>query len=288
MRNTFAGAFHETHRKDLSMPSELVPIVLPIVFLYGIVIGSFLNVCIYRIPLGQSVAKERSHCMHCGHQLSWYELIPIVSWLALCGKCRKCKAKISVQYPLIEALNGILYMVIFYVHGFTVTDQTVVTEPITVMIESGIYCLMTSALIVLGVIDERTGEIPIGINIFLLVLGIAEVVLRRDAWLSHVIGMLVVSGFLEILFLLSKGRAIGGGDIKLMATAGLILGWEIIILAFIIGCILGSVIHLTRMKITKTDHVLAFGPYLSAGIWIAAVWGTQLIHFYISMFVLMN
>lgn len=220
--------------------------------------------------------------MRCGHPLSWYELIPIVSWLALRGKCRKCKAKISVQYPLVEALNGILYVVIFYVHGFTVTDLTASTDPIVVMIESGIYCLMTSALIVLSVIDERTGEIPIGINIFLLVLGIAETVLMRDAWHTHVIGMLVVSGFLEMIFLLSKGRAIGGGDIKLMATAGLILGWEKIILAFGIGCILGSVIHLTRMKLTKKDHVLAFGPYLAAGIWIAAVWGTQMIHFYIN------
>lgn len=267
------------------MPSELVPIVLPIVFLYGIVIGSFLNVCIYRIPLGESVAKERSHCMHCGHQLSWYELIPIVSWLALRGKCRKCKAKISVQYPLVEALNGILYVLIYYVHGFAAMNPKVAVDSVMSLIESGIYCLMASALIVLSVIDERTGEIPVGINIFLLVLGIAEVMLMRDAWLSHVVGMLVVSGFLEIVFLLSKGKAIGGGDIKLMAAAGLILGWEKIILAFGIGCILGSVIHLARMKLTKTDHVLAFGPYLSAGILIAAVWGTQMIQFYITMFI---
>lgn len=266
------------------MPGELIPIVLPIVFLYGIVIGSFLNVCIYRIPLGESVAKERSHCMNCGHQLSWYELIPIISWFALGGKCRKCKAKISVQYPLIEALNGILYVLIFYVYGFTVADERMYVDLVWVMIECGIYCLMTSALIVLSVIDERTGEIPLGINIFLLVLGITEVILHRDAWLSHVIGMLAVSGFLTILFLISKGRAIGGGDIKLMAAAGLILGWQKIVLAFGIGCILGSVIHLTRMKLTKTDHVLAFGPYLSAGILIAAMWGTQMIHFYISMF----
>lgn len=258
------------YQKGILMPSELVPIVLPIVFLYGIVIGSFLNVCIYRIPLGENVAKERSHCMQCGHMLSWFELIPIFSWLALRGRCRKCKAKISAQYPLIEALNGILYVIVFYVHGFSW--------------ESGIYCLMTSALIVLSVIDERTGEIPIGINIFLLTLGVAELALSREMWLSHVIGMVAVSGVLELLFILSKGNAIGGGDIKLMATAGLILGWEKIVLAFFIGCILGSIIHLTRMKLTKAEHVLAFGPYLSAGIFIAAVWGTQMIHFYIDRF----
>lgn len=265
------------------MPSELIPLVLPIVFLYGIVIGSFLNVCIYRIPLGESVAKERSHCMQCGHQLSWYELIPLVSWVVLRGKCRKCHAKISAQYPVVEALNGILYVVIFYVHGFT--EELSVVYDISLIAESVIYCLMTSALIVLTVIDERTGEIPVGINIFLLVLGIAETVLAHEVWLSHIIGMVVVSGFLELIYLLSKGSAIGGGDIKLMAAAGLILGWEKIVLAFFIGCILGSVIHLTRMKLTKADHVLAFGPYLSAGIFVAAVWGTQLIHFYINTFI---
>lgn len=118
--------------------------------------------------------------MQCGHQLSWYELIPIVSWVALRGKCRKCHAKISVQYPLVEALNGFLYVILFYVHGFT--EDTAVVYDMQLLMETIIYCLMTSALIVLTVIDERTGEIPVGINIFLLVLGIAETVLARDAW----------------------------------------------------------------------------------------------------------
>lgn len=253
------------------MPKELIPIVLPIAFLYGIVIGSFLNVCIYRIPLGQSVAKERSHCMSCGHQLKWYELIPLISWLALRGRCRKCHTKLSAQYPIVEAANGILYVVIFYVHGFC--------------LESGIYCLMASALLVLGVIDERTGEIPLGINLFLLGLGICELIFMRETWLEHVIGMAAVSGFLGILFLLSKGRAIGGGDVKLMAAAGLILGWKNIILAFFMGCILGSVIHLTRMKLKHAEHVLAFGPYLAAGIFLAALWGEQMIDFYMTSFI---
>lgn len=252
------------------MQRELLPFVLPIVFLYGIVIGSFLNVCIYRIPLGESVAKERSHCMSCGHQLAWYELIPIFSWLALGGRCKSCKAKISAQYPIVEALNGILYVVVFYVCGLH--------------LESVIYCLMASALLVLSVIDERTGEIPIGINLFLLVLGICEVVLNRDMWANHLIGMLVVSGFLGIIFLLSKGRAIGGGDVKLMATTGLILGVEKIVLAFMVGCVAGAVIHLIRMKLSDAEHVLAFGPYLSAGVFVAAVWGTQMIDFYFNTY----
>lgn len=253
------------------MQEDLLMVVLPIVFLYGIVIGSFLNVCIYRIPLGESVAKQRSHCMSCGHPLAWYELIPVLSWLALGGKCRSCKAKISAQYPLVEVLNGILYVIVFYVNGLT--------------LESVIYCLMTSALIVLSVIDERTGEIPFGINAFLFVLGICEMILRRDMWMNHIIGMLAVSGFLELIYLLSKGRAIGGGDIKLMAAAGLILGFEKIVLAFMVGCVAGAVIHLIRMKLSGAEHVLAFGPYLSAGVFVSAVWGTQLIDFYINTYI---
>lgn len=208
--------------------------------------------------------------MSCGHQLAWYELIPIFSWLALGGKCKSCKAKISAQYPIVEAVNGILYVVVFYVCGLQA--------------QSIIYCLMVSALLVLSVIDERTGEIPPSINLFLLVLGICEVALHRDMWPEHLIGMLVVSGFLGIIFLLSKGRAIGGGDVKLMATTGLILGAEQIVLAFMIGCIAGAVIHLIRMKISDAEHVLAFGPYLSAGVFIAAVWGTQMIDFYFNIY----
>ena len=122
-----------------------------IVFLYGIVIGSFLNVCIYRIPEKQNIVKVRSHCMSCGYQLRWYDLIPLFSYICLGGRCRKCRAKLSVQYPLIEALNGSLYVVIVYVNG--------------VSVESLLYCLLTSALITLSMIDVRTYEIPFGINL---------------------------------------------------------------------------------------------------------------------------
>lgn len=249
------------------MTQELVPFYLFIIFLYGIVIGSFLNVCIYRIPLGQSIAGERSHCMNCGYRLKWYDLIPVFSYLALRGKCRKCKAAISAQYPIVEAANGILYIIIFLINGY--------------QIESIIYCLMASALLVLSVIDIRTYEIPFGINIFILVLGIIHAGLDISHWRDYVIGFFAVSVFLEIILLLSKGRAVGGGDVKLMAAAGLLLGYQQIILAFLVGCVLGSVIHLARMKFSSADRVLALGPYLSAGILFAALWGQQLIDAYI-------
>ena len=241
-----------------------------VVFLYGIVIGSFLNVCIYRIPNKESIARKRSHCMSCGYQLKWYDLVPLFSYLFLGGKCRKCKQKISVQYPLIEGLNGCLYLLIFSVYGLSM--------------ETLLYCLLGSALIVLSVIDFRTFEIPFGVNLFILALGLIRVITDYTNWLSYGIGLLSVSLVLYIIFLATNGRGIGGGDIKLMAVCGLLLGWKRIILAFALGCIIGSVVHLIRMRVTKADHVLAMGPYLSIGVMIAALWGNDLIQWYLSVY----
>lgn len=238
------------------------------IFLFGIVIGSFLNVCIYRIPKKENIVKIRSHCMECNYQLKWYDLVPLFSYIFLGGRCRKCKTRLSVQYPLIEGLNGILYVLIVTVNGLT--------------IESLLYCLMFSVLVTLSVIDFRTYEIPLGINLFILALGLIRVGLDYKNFLNYLIGFLSVSGFLYLLYLLTKGRGIGGGDIKLMAVSGLMLGWKCNILALAFGCILGSVIHLIRMKVSKEDHVLALGPYLSVGIMIATLWGNDLIGWYLT------
>ncbi len=239
-----------------------------IIFLYGIVIGSFLNVCIFRIPKQENIVKIRSHCMNCGYQLKWYDLVPVFSYLCLGGKCRSCKQKISVQYPLIELLNGVLYCIVFAVYGISV--------------EALLYALLTSALITLSVIDLRTYEIPVGINIFILTLGLIRIVTDYADWLDYAVGFFLVSGFLYIVYLVTKGRGIGGGDIKLMAVSGLLLGWKQILLAFVLGCIIGSVIHMIRMKMSGQGHVLAFGPYLSVGIMIAALAGDQMIAWYLS------
>jgi Type II secretory pathway, prepilin signal peptidase PulO and related peptidases len=239
-----------------------------IIFLFGVNIGSFLNVCICRIPKGESIVTTPSHCVSCGKQLKWYELIPLFSWLALRGKCGGCGSVISAQYPLIEAVNGILWAVVFHCTGFS--------------IETIFFCLMTSALIVLSVIDSRTFEIPQGINIFILVLGIIHTVLNLNNLIDYVIGFFAVSGILFVIFVLTAGRGIGGGDIKLMAVCGLLLGWKLIVLAFFIGCIIGSIIHVAKMYLFKAKNVLAMGPYLSVGIFISALWGDGLINWYLS------
>ena len=246
---------------------ELTPYI--IIFIFGITIGSFLNVCIYRIPLGESIVMAPSHCMTCGRKLKWYDMVPVFSWLVLGGKCRNCKSKISVQYPIIEGVNGILYVMICAVNGLEWS--------------SVIYCFMASALLVLSIIDWRTYEIPFGINVFLFVLGIAMTILDRGNLAEHLIGMICVSGLLGILYLLTGGRAIGGGDIKLMFACGLILGWKLILLAFFLGCIIGSVVHIIRMSVKKAGRMLAMGPYLSAGILLAALWGNAWINWYLSL-----
>lgn len=246
---------------------ELIPYI--IIFIFGITIGSFLNVCIYRIPLGESIVAAPSHCMTCGRKLKWYDMVPVFSWLVLGGKCRNCKSKISVQYPIIEGVNGILYVMICAVNGLEWS--------------SVIYCFMASALLVLSIIDWRTYEIPFGINVFLFILGVAMTILDRGNLAEHLIGMICVSGLLGILYLLTGGRAIGGGDIKLMFACGLILGWKLILLAFFLGCIIGSVVHIIRMSVKKAGRMLAMGPYLSVGILLAVLWGNAWINWYLSL-----
>ena len=257
-------------------------IVYGIVLIYGLLIGSFLNVCIFRIPDESSIVTGRSHCMNCNSKLKWYELIPVFSYIFLLGKCKSCKSKISIQYPIVEALNGIVYVLVFYLFGWSAPH---------VILLNVVYCLVISALIVLSLIDFRTNTIPIGINIFIMIMGLAAALIKyiwfgrnTEMMLDHAIGFFAVSSFLLLIFYASKGRGIGGGDIKLMAGAGLLLGWELILLAFFIGCVLAAIIHPIRMRINHLNRVLAFGPYLSIGIIVALLYGKQIITWYLDTF----
>lgn len=255
------------------MQAEII--LYAIIFLYGIVIGSFLNVLIYRIPLKENIATDRSHCMTCGSKIKWYDLVPIFSYMVLKGRCRSCGTRISIQYPLIEAINGFGYVFIFAVKGFSQL--------------SILFCLTFSILIVISVIDFRTYEIPVALNIAIGVLGVIHLILDFENLLEYLIGFCAISGFMLALLIIGRAvkgvDAFGGGDIKLMAAAGLLVGWKNIILAFLIGCVLGAVIHSVRMRVSDEDSVLAFGPYLCAGLFIAMLFGERIIQWYIGLLV---
>lgn len=248
------------------------PTMLPIyiiVFLLGACVGSFMNVCILRIPAGESIVTGPSHCMTCGKRLKWYELIPIFSWLALRGRCSGCHSRISAQYPLIEAANAVLWLLVCARFGLTP--------------DSILGCLFASVLLVASFIDARTREIPPGTTIFVAVLGILRLLIHLSDWKSALLGLVCVSGVLLLVLLVTGGRGVGGGDVKLMAGTGLFLGFGLNLLAFFMGCVLGAAIHLLRMRFAHAGRDLAFGPYLSAGAVIALLWGDALISWYIGL-----
>lgn len=161
-----------------------------IVFLYGIIIGSFLNVCIYRMPKGESVVTVGSHCMNCKHPLKWYDLFPVFSYLVLRGKCRYCGAKISIQYPLVELANGILYVLVVAICGL---------NP-----DSILWCVLTSIMIVIAVTDLKTMKFPAVCEILMIVVGGVHLFFHASQWLYYIAGALFMGVFLLVCALLFK------------------------------------------------------------------------------------
>lgn len=256
----------------------LIPVLIScIACLFGLAIGSFLNVLIYRIPQKQEFVKTPSHCMQCNHRLAWYDLVPLFSWLFLKGKCRYCKSPISKQYPLVELANALLWLSIFLTKLLGTNDDPLV------LVHALLLSLMCSCLLALSVIDFRTFEIPVGFNIAIAIFGAIRLLTDLSAWKDALIGLVCISLPLFLIFLISKGRAIGGGDVKLMAACGFLIGWQHICFAFVVGCILGSVIHIIRMKVSGVEHVLAMGPYLSLGVVLSIFVCDPFINWYISL-----
>ena len=250
------------------MDLTMLPICI-LVFLLGLCVGSFCNVCILRIPAGESIVTTPSHCMACGRRLKWYELLPLFSYLALRGRCSGCHSPISVQYPLIEAANGALWLLVF--HRFGLSPDTL------------LGCFFVSVLLVASVIDARTRELPPGTTIAVAVLGGLRLLLHLSEWRSMLLGLAAVSGVLLVLLLVTGGGAVGGGDVKLMAGTGLFLGFRLNLLAFFLGCVFGSAVHLFRMRFCGAGRELAFGPYLAAGAVSALLWGDALIGWYLHL-----
>lgn len=236
----------------------------------GLLIGSFLNVCIYRIPIKKSVAYGRSFCTSCKNTIKPYDLIPVFSYLILGGKCRFCKEKISIRYPSIEFLTGILYAVVFLRFGYTV--QTI------------IMCALASILIVASMIDFDIMEIPNRLNILIVVLAIFSMVTQPLSIKEKIIGFFIVSVPTLLIAVLTKG-GIGGGDIKLLASSGLLLGYKSVLVATFIGVMIGGIVGMIKLiKHKQRKQEMPLGPYLSIGIMIAALYGDFIFSYYISLF----
>lgn len=235
----------------------------------GFVIGSFLNVCIYRIPLHLNIAKGRSFCPSCHTTLKPYDMVPIFSYLILRGKCRKCKAPISVQYPLVEALTGILFLAAFLAHGFT--------------IYSGLLCLFFCCLIVVSITDIQTMTIPDSLQVFIFILAVINIIVTPNEFIEKLIGLAVIS--IPMLLIAAITGGFGGGDVKLCAVSGLFLGWKLVLLGAFAGCILAScwsILLIIRKKADK-NTLISFGPFLCFGFLFAALFGSQLITWYLSL-----
>lgn len=251
-----------------------------IVFLYGIAVGSFLNVLIFRLPKNESLTKSSSHCMTCGAKIKAYDLIPLFSWLILRGKCRNCKEKISPRYPIVEALNGIVYVITFTVLDFNV--------------KSIITALFFSLLIVVGFMDWDTLEMDLRILVSIGVLAVISAILTDELTIpNRIIGGLCVSVPFFLIGEISgkiiekktgeKIRGIELGDTILMFFSGLLIGTKPIIVSAAFGIMiaaLGGIINKIRTKESK----FAFGPYLAIGIAIGTLFGNQMIDAYINWF----
>ncbi len=237
--------------------------------LFGLFIGSFLNVCIYRLPRGNFFSKSRSYCPCCRNQIVWYDNIPLISWFVLGGRCRNCKEKISIRYPAIEAINMVLWLVCYLVLGFSIGTV--------------ILCIVFSILLVMSMIDIDIQEIPNALILSIVVLAIPYVFASGLPLWEHILGAFVMSIPLFVVGIITGG--IGGGDIKLLFATGILLGYKLTLVAglagIIIGALVGVVLLISRKAGRKT--AMPLGPALASGFVIAALWGNQVFDWYIGL-----
>ncbi len=243
-------------------------IIKVIIFLLGLIIGSFLNVCIYRIPNKISISYPPSHCPNCEHKLNALDLIPVLGFLINRGRCRYCKEKISIQYPIIELIIAIIFLFLFNKFGFCIYFVK--------------YAVITSLLIIVTLIDLKTQEIPDGLIIFGLIAGLLFNLYDIKAdMLKGILGFLLGGGTFLIIAMVTQG-AMGGGDIKLMAVLGLFFGWEMIILIALLSFLLGAIISLILIatKIKGRKDFIPFGPFISIAALITIFYGQQILQLY--------
>jgi leader peptidase (prepilin peptidase)/N-methyltransferase len=272
-------------------------VILACALLLGLVIGSFLNVCIVRIPRGESIVRPASHCVGCGRGIRPYDNIPVFSWLILRGRCRTCKRPISWMYPAVELATGLLFLACAFAFGAT--------------LEAVKWAILSAIIVVLVATDIRERILPDKINFTGLAIGIVISAFLRPAdggaaWLSNrmfdfppptpvlsvadsLLGALAAGGLLWLVaegyFRLRGREGMGLGDVKMMAMVGAFTGPEGALLAILIGALLGSVIGLAIIAIFRkeSDYELPFGAFLGAGTMIVVFFGTRMLEWYQSV-----
>lgn len=252
------------------MSDWLLPLIAGTV---GALIGSFLNVCIYRLPRGESIVWPSSHCPSCGKSIEYYDNVPLLSYLWLAGRCRACGASIPIRYPLVEAVNAAGYLAILSTFGPTWTTV--------------FYAVLFSALLVVAGTDLTHKIIPNVVTLPGIVLGLfgAATVLPVGL-INALLGIAVGGGILWALawaspYLFGK-EGMGGGDIKLLAMIGAFLGWKPALLTIMVGSLAGSVIgvSLIALRLMKRDDYIPFGPFLVLGALLSMFFAQPLLDWY--------
>lgn len=244
--------------------------------LFGAVIGSFLNVCIFRLPEEESIATPGSHCPQCKKPIRFYDNIPLVSYLILRGKCRNCQTPISFQYPLVEGITALGSVLLFMKFGPTWSYL--------------FYFCFLSALIVIAVIDLRHQIIPDVISIPGIAVGLlGSLILPQITFFHSLVGTLLGGGslfFVATMYQwLFKREGMGGGDVKLLAMIGAFLGWRAVILTILLSSLIGSAVGILIILLKGKDfkYAIPFGPFLSLGAMMSLFFGEVLISWYLGL-----
>lgn len=243
--------------------------VVMIAALLGLGIGSFFNVVILRLPESESI-QGRSRCPHCKHQLRWYDLVPVASYIFLAGKCRYCKTTISLQYPVVEIIVATLFVVL---------AQWFWPNPVEIII----YCVYTALLVLIFIYDLKYYLIPDAFTLPGIILAIIGGILLGITPLNMIIGMAVGGGIFLVQYVISKGRWIGGGDIRLGFLLGAMLGWPNVLVSLFVAYLVGAIVAvglLLRGKKTMKD-MLPFGTFLAAATVFSFLWGDPIIDWYV-------
>ena len=252
------------------------PVIGSFMFILGSVVGSFLNVCIVRMPEEKSIVSPGSMCVQCKKSIPWYDNIPLISYLVLRGRCRFCHEKISPRYVVVELLTGILFLVFYFHFGWTG-----VLWP---------YLVMASGLIVATFVDLKHRIIPDEISIGGLIAGLILSLLVPQLHAASspllsagrsLLGVLAGGGSIYLMGLIGdfifKKESMGGGDVKLLAMVGAFLGWKLAVLSFFVAPFFGAVFGVI-VKIRTKESTIAYGPFLAVGALISLFWGEALIN----------